>query len=75
MVQDLLSPEAVAARGLFEPRAVERLVREEEAGIADNALRIWALLCLELWSREVGTAAGRGAASEPIGTAAQARGR
>jgi len=53
MVHDLLSAEAVRSRGFFEPRAVERLVRDEEAGTADNALRIWALLCLELWQREV----------------------
>ena len=57
MVHDLLSADAVAARGLFEPRVVEQLVRDEEAGVADNALRIWALLCLELWSGEVGGAA------------------
>ena len=57
MVHDLLSADAVAARGLFEPRVVEQLVRDEEAGVADNALRIWALLCLELWSGEVGAAA------------------
>jgi asparagine synthase (glutamine-hydrolysing) len=49
MVQDLLSPEAVRARGLFEPKEVERLIRANEAGREDNALRIWALMTLELW--------------------------
>jgi asparagine synthase (glutamine-hydrolysing) len=71
LVHDLLSPEAVTARGLFEPRAVERLVHQEEAGIADNALRIWALLCLELWSREVVSPADRTASRQTVGTAAQ----
>jgi hypothetical protein len=28
-------------------------MRDEEAGVADNSLRIWALLCIELWHREV----------------------
>jgi asparagine synthase (glutamine-hydrolysing) len=52
MVRDVLSPDAVAARGLFDPRAVERLIRDEEEGVADNALRIWALLCIELWCQQ-----------------------
>ncbi len=47
----LLSPAAVARRGLFEPAVVQRLIRDNEAGTADNALRIWALLVLELWQR------------------------
>jgi asparagine synthase (glutamine-hydrolysing) len=52
MVDDLLSPDTVAARGLFEPREVQRLIRANEAGAEDNALRLWALLNLELWQRE-----------------------
>ena len=52
MVEDLLAPDAVAARGLFEPQEVQRLIRANEAGTEDNALRLWALLTLELWQRE-----------------------
>jgi asparagine synthase (glutamine-hydrolysing) len=52
MVEDLLSPETVASRGLFEPDEVQRLIRANEAGAEDNALRLWALLNLELWQRE-----------------------
>ena len=44
-------PGAVRERGLFDPAAVQRLVRDNQAGTADNALRIWALLVLELWQR------------------------
>jgi asparagine synthase (glutamine-hydrolysing) len=51
LVDDCLSPAAVRERGLFEPAAVQQLVRDNEAGTADNALRIWALLVLELWQR------------------------
>jgi asparagine synthase (glutamine-hydrolysing) len=51
MVHDLLSPEAVRARGLFDPTEVERLIRANETGREDNALRVWALLTLELWYR------------------------
>jgi asparagine synthase (glutamine-hydrolysing) len=51
MVEDLLSPQAIRDRGLFEPAEVQRLIRENDAGTADNTLRIWALLVLELWQQ------------------------
>jgi asparagine synthase (glutamine-hydrolysing) len=52
MVDDVLSPSAVAARGLFDPDEVQRLIRANDAGTEDNALRLWALLTLELWQQE-----------------------
>ncbi|MBV9311458.1 MAG: asparagine synthase (glutamine-hydrolyzing) [Solirubrobacterales bacterium] len=51
MVDELLSPEVIRQRGLFEPTEVRRLVAANHAGREDNALRIWALLTLELWQR------------------------
>jgi asparagine synthase (glutamine-hydrolysing) len=51
LIDDCLSPATVRDRGLFDPEAVGRLVRDNEAGTADNALRIWALVVLELWQR------------------------
>jgi asparagine synthase (glutamine-hydrolysing) len=52
MMRDLLSPDTVAARGLFDPGEVERLIEANDAGAEDNAMRLWALLNLELWQRE-----------------------
>jgi asparagine synthase (glutamine-hydrolysing) len=52
MVSDVLSPEAVRRRGLFEPAEVERLIAANRAGQEDNALRLWALLTLELWQQQ-----------------------
>jgi asparagine synthase (glutamine-hydrolysing) len=52
MVGDLLSPGAIAQRGLFNADRVAALIRDNEAGKRDHALRIWALLTLELWQRE-----------------------
>jgi asparagine synthase (glutamine-hydrolysing) len=52
MVDDLLAPDAVSARGLFEPSEVRRIVDANAAGLEDNALRIWSMLTLELWQRE-----------------------
>ena len=51
MIDDVLSPETVAARGLFDPAEVKRLVTATADGTEDNALRLWALLTLELWQQ------------------------
>jgi asparagine synthase (glutamine-hydrolysing) len=51
LIRDALSPANVAARGLVDPAEVQRLIRANEAGTEDNALRLWALLTLELWQR------------------------
>jgi asparagine synthase (glutamine-hydrolysing) len=76
MVDDLLSPDAVRARGLFEPSEVSRLIRANDAGQADNALRIWALLTLELWYQTfmdgtTATAPSSGAAFAPTPSLAE----
>lgn len=52
MVSELLSPERVRERGLFDQAAVARLVDDFGAAREDNALRIWALLTLELWQQQ-----------------------
>jgi asparagine synthase (glutamine-hydrolysing) len=46
----LLGPRAVA-RGMFEPRILERLVSEHERRLADHTDRLWLLLNLEIWQR------------------------
>jgi asparagine synthase (glutamine-hydrolysing) len=51
LVDELLSPQTVRRRGLFDPAEVRRLIDANTRGEADNALRIWALLTLELWQR------------------------
>jgi asparagine synthase (glutamine-hydrolysing) len=49
LVEDLLSPERVARRGLFDYAEVRRLVDDGLAGREDNALKVYQLLTLELW--------------------------
>jgi asparagine synthase (glutamine-hydrolysing) len=51
MASELLSPSAIRQRGLFDPKEVDRIIAANKAGAEDNALRIWALLTLELWQR------------------------
>jgi asparagine synthase (glutamine-hydrolysing) len=40
-------------RGYFRRDQIERIIREHQSGQADHALRIWTLLQLEMWHREV----------------------
>ena len=49
MVDDLLSPGRIAARGYFDAAAVRRMIEDDRKGSADNTYRIWALLTLEVW--------------------------
>jgi asparagine synthase (glutamine-hydrolysing) len=52
MVDELLSPSTLANRGLLDPGEVRRIIAANASGTEDNALRIWAMLTLELWQRE-----------------------
>ena len=52
----LLDPIALG-RGYFDSAQVERLIREHHQESADHSLRLWALLQLEMWHREVVAAA------------------
>jgi asparagine synthase (glutamine-hydrolysing) len=52
MVDELLSPSVVKERGLLDPREVRRIINANDAGTEDNAVRIWAMMTLELWQRE-----------------------
>jgi asparagine synthase (glutamine-hydrolysing) len=51
-LDDLLAPDCVRARGLFEPGAVEAMKREHLSGARSHADRLWTLMMLELWTRE-----------------------
>lgn len=54
-LRDLFSDVVLSARargrGYFEPRFVERLVREHVTGRRDHTLRLWGLVVFELWHR------------------------
>ena len=51
-LDDLLAPDCVRARGLFDPDAVDVLKHEHLSGARTNADRLWTLMVLELWMRE-----------------------
>ncbi|PYM98683.1 MAG: asparagine synthase (glutamine-hydrolyzing) [Candidatus Rokuibacteriota bacterium] len=51
-LDDLLAPDRVRARGLFEVHVVEALKREHHRGARGHADRLWTLMMAELWMRE-----------------------
>jgi asparagine synthase (glutamine-hydrolysing) len=51
-LDELLAPDCVRARGLFEVDAVEMLKREHLEGARTHADRLWTLMMLEQWMRE-----------------------
>ncbi|HEX8242225.1 MAG TPA: asparagine synthase (glutamine-hydrolyzing) [Longimicrobium sp.] len=51
VVDDALSPAALARRGWFDPAAVSRLAGQDRRGEIDAAYTIFALVCIELWCR------------------------
>ena len=53
MMTDLLSPDSVRARGYFEPECVSRWTSEHLSGAANHSHRLWGLMVLELWHRQV----------------------
>jgi asparagine synthase (glutamine-hydrolysing) len=51
VLRDVLSTESVAARGLFRPAEVARLIAAHEANREDGTDRLLALMNLEIWAR------------------------
>jgi asparagine synthase (glutamine-hydrolysing) len=52
LLHDLLSPESLRRRGLFDPAAVATLIRRNESGEVDGAYILLSLLTIEIWCRE-----------------------
>jgi len=51
LVRQMLSPEAIERRGLFDPRAVSELIAAHDANRVDGTDRLLALLNFEIWAR------------------------
>jgi asparagine synthase (glutamine-hydrolysing) len=52
MSRDLLLDRTARQRGIFEPAAIESLLRRHQRG-EPRGDQIWALMMLELWYREL----------------------
>jgi asparagine synthase (glutamine-hydrolysing) len=51
LMRDLLSPERLARRGLFEPAAVVRRIDEHMAGRENHAHLLFSLMVFERWAQ------------------------
>ena len=51
LVDELLSDEAIARRGLFDPRGVRTLVGADRGRRMDASYTIFSMMCIELWCR------------------------
>jgi asparagine synthase (glutamine-hydrolysing) len=49
MLFDLLSENNIRRRGLFDPRAVQALIADNESGRKDAAYTLLSLMCIEIW--------------------------
>jgi asparagine synthase (glutamine-hydrolysing) len=74
MVDDLLSPAQLRARGLFQPAAVQRYIDEHRSGRQDWSMQLWQFLTLELWMQTFLDGGARKFESEmaPVGQVATA---
>ncbi len=52
--REILLDASTLDRGLLEPASVRSLLDAHDSGSADRSHQIWALLCLEMWQRELG---------------------
>lgn len=52
LVDDVLSADTLSRRGLFDPKAVAKLVTDDRAGRVDAAYTILGLVCIEIWCRK-----------------------
>ncbi len=51
--REILLDPSTRGRGYFRPAEVEALLDRHVAGSADESSRIWSLLVLEIWQREI----------------------
>jgi asparagine synthase (glutamine-hydrolysing) len=51
LMEELLAPARLAAEGLFEPAAIERLKAEHLAGHANHSHLLWAVMVFQDWRR------------------------
>jgi asparagine synthase (glutamine-hydrolysing) len=51
MVDDLVGENQLRQRGLFDPKAVRRLVEDQRSGRHDWSEQVWQILTIELWQR------------------------
>lgn len=51
MINDILSYESLKTRGVYNPEYVQKLITNNDKGVADNSQLIWRLMVNEIWFR------------------------
>jgi asparagine synthase (glutamine-hydrolysing) len=51
MLEDVLSPESLGRRGLFNSRSIQDLIRKNREGRVDASYTLLSICCIELWCR------------------------
>ena len=52
LLGDILSEESLNKRKIFDPKAVEKLIRNNDAGVVDASYTLLSLMCIEIWCRQ-----------------------
>ena len=52
LLGDLLSEESIKRRGVFDPKAVQSLIVNNQAGAIDASYTLFSLMCIEIWCRQ-----------------------
>ncbi|OFY84458.1 MAG: asparagine synthase (glutamine-hydrolyzing) [Bacteroidetes bacterium RIFCSPLOWO2_12_FULL_35_15] len=52
LVNQLLSEQQILKRGFFNPKYIQRLIREHDSGLFNHNHKIWSLLWFELWCQK-----------------------
>jgi asparagine synthase (glutamine-hydrolysing) len=52
MIKERLAPDVIMARGIFDERAVWKLINDNKAGKIDASYTIWSLLAIESWMQQ-----------------------
>jgi len=50
-IRDMLAPETIQRRGLFNAPYIEQMLQQHESGFNDHGALLWGLVCLEQWYR------------------------
>ncbi len=51
MAHDLMSTQSLQSRGIFDPKGVQKLMQDTEAGRDDATYTLFSVMCIELWCR------------------------
>ena len=52
MVSEYLSKESLINRGLFDHKAVTKMINDNDKGIQDASYTLFSLICIEIWCRK-----------------------